>query len=183
MGVLQNSINTMIGSVGIAAKLTPAAKTGAQARELKAQGENLAEQLKAVEGSTEPPYKGRSKALKVEQAKKDVETAQLTAGITAEAESVAKQMFQLKPSEETYKAYEESRSKAQEYEAGVRTKQDFLKEAQANLEKDRLKKAQKKALGRGEAKALQTEQITERRSMLVNAQGENILVKENKNGG
>lgn len=173
----------MIGSVGIAAKLTPAAKTGAQARELKAQGENLAEQLKTVQGATEDAYKGKSKKKIVAQAEKDVATAETTSSIASEAEGVAKQLFQLKPSEETYKAYEESKAQAEQYATGLKTKQDFLKEARADLEKQRLEKAQKKALKKGEAKALQTNQMIERRSMLVNAQGENIIVKEARNGG
>lgn len=197
MGVLQNSINTMIGSVGIAFKLSPGAEARAEARAIKRREANLDKRMEVTSQAITEDQRARrlgerlanaslsntnfesNISKNIDESKGVLSGLEELSGLRAERETLAKEKFNLSPSKESYKELRQAKASSKylsktinRVESGINYLTELRQEA-----------ARKKAMEAASAKAKQTEEMVTRRSEILNAQGENIMVKEKKNGG
>lgn len=152
MGVLQNSINSLLGTVAIAAKLSPELEKKREISNLenrsKVYRRQIATQTRALH---ETVPEDAPEKVKEDLKKSKERAAEGRQGSYEKLIETQKQAFEIDPSMHRYQ----------------------------NLEKT-IEEANMLAEDRAKAKAIQSESMNERRSIILNALGENIKVQGGK---
>ena len=127
MGMIQNSINQMIGTAGIAARLDPNVETRAELRKTNKGFETLKAQTEALGTPELPAAESLTEESLVDlQATLDIET-----DLYKKGEELAKKRFELDPSKETAEAYKEFSKSAKQ---GISLREDIMKNAKGLVE-------------------------------------------------
>ena len=152
MGVLQNSINSLLGTAAIAAKLSPKLEKQREISNLENKSDVYRQQITT---QTRALYEKVPEDAP-ERVKKDLKESREKAfegrqGSYEKLIETQKQAFDIDPSMERYQKLEKT-----------------------------IYEANKFAEDRAKAKAIQSESMKERRSILLDAMGQNIIVKGGK---